>query len=390
MMDASRSNDPVDPDTPKTPSGLLDPSDAVPATRPGWTEPVPITFTGTGSEYFRIWIVNLLLMLVTAGIYYPWAKARRLRYFHANTRIGEHAFSFHGEGRSMVRGFIVMAVLLLAVSFSGELSPAVGLLATLLLVAAAPMLLRLSLQFRMTQTRWRGLRFSFDGTLREAWRAAALMLLFGGAIMANPLLKLWATGSPWPPLVMLSVGLDIAVLCLLPLLPLAHRKLLAYRQGHIRHAGERSSFSAPLLPFYAPIFKALVLSLVVGMLTLATSSPWLLVPLGLVTWLLSMAIWQAGIQNVVWSNTRLPQVELHSRLASEQLALRYAANAIGMVFTLGLYWPFAAIATARLRLSAVSVSFGPDFEQAMAEPVRAVDDARGDAAADLAGFDLGL
>jgi Bacterial protein of unknown function (DUF898) len=38
-----------------------------------------VRFTGSGSEYFRIWIVNLLLMLVTLSLYYPWAKVRRLR-----------------------------------------------------------------------------------------------------------------------------------------------------------------------------------------------------------------------------------------------------------------------------------------------------------------------
>jgi hypothetical protein len=48
---------------------------------------VPIEFTGSGSEYFRIWIVNLLLTLVTFGIYYPWAKVRRLRYFYGNTLV---------------------------------------------------------------------------------------------------------------------------------------------------------------------------------------------------------------------------------------------------------------------------------------------------------------
>eukprot|EP01031_Cornospumella_fuschlensis_P012127 gene12127-14827_t len=36
--------------------------------------PLRIEFTGSGSEYFRIWVVNLLLLLVTVGIYYPWAK----------------------------------------------------------------------------------------------------------------------------------------------------------------------------------------------------------------------------------------------------------------------------------------------------------------------------
>ncbi|HEX8601991.1 MAG TPA: DUF898 family protein, partial [Pseudoduganella sp.] len=38
-------------------------------------------FTATGGEYFRIWIVNLLLTIVTLGIYSAWAKVRRNQYF---------------------------------------------------------------------------------------------------------------------------------------------------------------------------------------------------------------------------------------------------------------------------------------------------------------------
>ena len=39
--------------------------------------PRPFQFTGSGSAYFRIWIVNLLLSLVTLGIYSAWAKVRK-------------------------------------------------------------------------------------------------------------------------------------------------------------------------------------------------------------------------------------------------------------------------------------------------------------------------
>ena len=64
---------------------------------------LPIVFSGSGSEYFRIWIVNLLLMLVTLGIYYPWAKARRLRYFMGNTLIGGQPLGFHGDPKKMFK-----------------------------------------------------------------------------------------------------------------------------------------------------------------------------------------------------------------------------------------------------------------------------------------------
>jgi hypothetical protein len=44
-------------------------------------------FTGTAGEYFRIWIVNLALTILTLGIYSAWAKVRKRRYFYAHTRI---------------------------------------------------------------------------------------------------------------------------------------------------------------------------------------------------------------------------------------------------------------------------------------------------------------
>ncbi len=34
----------------------------------------PLNFTGKGSEYFKIWIVNIALSLITLGIYSAWAK----------------------------------------------------------------------------------------------------------------------------------------------------------------------------------------------------------------------------------------------------------------------------------------------------------------------------
>ena len=61
-----------------------------------------------------------------------------------------------------------------------------------------------------------------------------------------------------------------------------------------------------------------------------------------------------------------------------------------MLLTLGLYWPFAAIAHTRMRLQAVTVhTRNPPDELVNRERPRA-DDASGDAAGDLFGIDIGL
>ena len=38
-------------------------------------------FTGEGYEFFRIWIVNICLTIITLGIYSALAKVRTNRYF---------------------------------------------------------------------------------------------------------------------------------------------------------------------------------------------------------------------------------------------------------------------------------------------------------------------
>ena len=47
----------------------------------------PVEFSGSAREYFRIWIVNLCLTLLTAGIFSAWAKVRKKRYYYSHTTL---------------------------------------------------------------------------------------------------------------------------------------------------------------------------------------------------------------------------------------------------------------------------------------------------------------
>ena len=61
-----------------------------------------------------------------------------------------------------------------------------------------------------------------------------------------------------------------------------------------------------------------------------------------------------------------------------------------MILTLGLYWPFAAVATQRLRLEAVEVVTQIDPQTLVDTEQANAGDAAGDAAGDLFGLDIGL
>ena len=96
------------------------------------------------------------------------------------------------------------------------------------------------------------------------------------------------------------------------------------------------------------------------------------------------------LQNLVWSRTDSRSLGFASDLGFVALMRLTAVNWFLVLVTLGLYWPFAAVATARLRLSAVTVTARTDLDALVSRGNRAMDDAAGDAAADLFDIDIGV
>ncbi len=368
-----------------------------------------IRFVGSGSEYFRIWIVNLLLTLLTLGLYYPFAKVRRLRYFQGATEVGGHPLAFHGDPWKMLRGYLIVGLLLLVYTAAGYFSAHAGAVAALLIALLWPTLWHMALRFRLANSSWRGLRFAFTGSRRGAYRAMLPIGLVGAGTAALGLLAPEGEDSLW-----------VAVLGLLWLLAmLAVPGLLwaikRYQHNHYRLAAEHSRFEVRLTSAYGLVlrsvgtlllFAVLVPLLVIGialLLSLPGPGDWLpgrggrsllgLAP-ALVAFLLLQVVLgsylQARTQNLIWNGTRSQHLRFESRLRFRSLLWLNARNWLLMVLTLGLYFPFARVATARLRLQAVAVLSQVDPDTLFDAATTAGADASGDAAADLFGIDLGL
>ena len=67
-------------------------------------------FTGSAAEYFRIWIVNLFLTLVSLGVYSAWAKVRKKRYFYGATRLDGDTFDYFASPKAILYGRIIAVV----------------------------------------------------------------------------------------------------------------------------------------------------------------------------------------------------------------------------------------------------------------------------------------
>lgn len=133
-----------------------------------------LEFFGKGKEYFSIMIVNWLLTLITLGFYYPWARAKRLRYVYGQTALNNERFHFAGTGKEMFRGFIkiilfyilVIAAYMLLL-FLGKAPLLALLFIYLAILAIVPFAIHGSFRYRMSRTSYRGIRFGYRGNRNE-------------------------------------------------------------------------------------------------------------------------------------------------------------------------------------------------------------------------------
>jgi uncharacterized membrane protein YjgN (DUF898 family) len=124
----------------------------------------PVIFEGKTSEYFGIWIVNLLLSIVTLGIYSAWAKVRRKKYFYNNTLIDNVGFDYHAKPISILKGRAIAVALLVVAA----INPILQSLVFLLIFIALPWLVVRGSIFNSRNSSHRGLRFDFVGTVGKA------------------------------------------------------------------------------------------------------------------------------------------------------------------------------------------------------------------------------
>lgn len=373
-----------------------------------------VEFTGSGAEYFRIWIVNLLLTLVTAGLYYPWAKVRKLRYFYGNTLVGGHALDFHGDPKRMLRGYLLVGLFFVLYSVAGNVSPVAGAIALLLLAGLWPALFRASMRFRLANTSWRGLRFRFTGDTAGAYKA--MLPLFVPALLVV-VLPAFTSETAGPPsradAAFAGILAMVVMVTTFAALPAMWWLLKRYQHDNYQLAALRTQFRASVKSFYGVFLKAgllmLLVLVVVGSLAALLGAAGALFGSGrrggaamVVAIMLAFVVGYATVlllvhpyvtakmQNLVWSRTGSRGFRFDSALRFAPLLVLTLKNWLLILLTLGLYWPFAAVATARMRLEAVEVQTRIDVDTLVARSREQMNDAAGDAAGDVAGIDVGL
>ncbi len=345
-----------------------------------------LSFAGSGREYFGIWIVNILLTIVTLGIYSAWAKVRRMRYFYGNTMLMERGFEYHARPLQILIGRIVVFAFLAlynaALNFIPVYGLAIGLPAFLL---AMPWFIMRGLRFRARVTSYRNVRFNFTGGYWGALKAFVL-----GGILS-----------------FVSLGI---------FLPVASRWTWKYVTGNLHYGGRDFAADPRLKAMYqvwglaaAILFAALIIFIGVA----ALSSGLLMqlfqgdfdtddIPVGIIaiiylsTFVLLIAygiaglFYSAGIRNVVMTATAF---DGRHRLVSDMPRFRYTwiaiTNLVATILTFGLLRPWAAVRLHRYVVEHTALVADGPIEAYMSE----IEDEGGAAGAefmDVEGIDIGF
>jgi uncharacterized membrane protein YjgN (DUF898 family) len=160
-----------------------------------------VRFTGTWREYLPIAATNVLLIVVTLGIYRFWATARQRRYLWSRTEVIGDRMEWSGTGKEMFIGFlIVMAILIPFFLFLQFLFPAMvargkeGAAAGIIslfyigLIYLGGFARFRALRYRLSRSWWRGIR---GGSNDPGWN-------YGGEYLGRVALAAMTMWIAWP------------------------------------------------------------------------------------------------------------------------------------------------------------------------------------------------
>ncbi len=341
----------------------------------GETRTLPVIFSGKKGEYLKIWLVNMLLSILTLGIYSAWAKVRNTQYLYGHTQIEGHRLQFLATPLQILRGRIMAVIIFGLYVIISSLHPIANLVLMLLLLVALPWLLIQGLRFTLRMTAYRNVRFSFDAN-------------YGGVLLHFIVL---------PALGALTFGLAM---------PWVIQRLQKYIHDSVSFGGHNFTLNSSAGYYYKAILVCIGLAILYfialgifgsGVIT-AISSGNPAAMGGMVIIIASYfifgyvvaAVYQSMIRNHVMNNLSIDGVaSFNSSVEVKPYIWLMLSNSLLLIFTLGLAYPVTQIRKNAFLAEATLVNLQPAADHL----VNTVDDkysAFGEEAAGLFDADLSL
>lgn len=306
-----------------------------------------IVFTGDGWEYFKIWIVNIFLTIVTLGVYSAWAKVRTKRYFYGNTLLDGVPFEYTADPIRILIGRLIAFTLVALFAISQKFLPWLSVLLIIFGFCVMPWLIYKTLRFNARYSSYRNINFGFTGTIGESYVNFFLWQLLGTLIgLTKPIADYYQTNFV----------------------------VTRYRYGKTPF-----SYSGTIGHFYtvfaitmaigfgayfilAPIMIAIVAmgrnneaGLSVGMIFLTL--------LGGIAILAVTAYTRCKKAELTYNHIHFPNGKINTTLKFSDVFKLYLVNYVLIIFTLGIATPWVMIRNARYLSEHINVALVGDWDQ---------------------------
>ncbi|WP_423910033.1 YjgN family protein [Candidatus Spongiihabitans sp.] len=349
---------------------------------------INVIFNGSGSEYFKIWIVNLMLSIITLGIYSAWAKVRTKRYFYGNTELDGSVFEYHATPIMILKGRLIAVTIFVAVLLSDQFFPTAQLFIFVVLALVAPWVIWRSTVFNARMASYRNVRFAFIGEVSKLYIYLLLLpllpLLIASAMVGLNYLSSGSVSLIADPTASAAV-FGSAVFAIYLLGPYIQQKLMSYYFNHHRYG--QGIFQARLEPsrFYIIYLKLTGLGILITILlgsigvliaifgsnlvdfekiTNYMASPRfalifsvLLIVVIFHVAFVGKAYLQSRVRNYAYGTLTLGSgISLSSRLRAWKLFKIFTTNFFMLVFTLGLAYPWTVTRLIRYKLETIGLT----------------------------------
>ncbi|MBB1443467.1 YjgN family protein [Pseudoalteromonas sp. SG43-3] len=312
-----------------------------------------VQFSGKGGEFFGIWIVNILLSVITLGIYSAWAKVRTHRYFYGHTRIDGHSFDYLATPIQILKGRILAVVVFFIYTFSISFMPILGLFIALGFIFLMPWIINQGLRFNLRMTRHRNVRFAFKGSYGEAFVNFILLPI-------------------------------ASIFTLYLLMPYVIKRIDSYIHSNISYGDKpltvnlkgETYYLTALICFVVSSITMVVFMGILGLFglnlvdienqqNLENSAAMVMLPIFMmIAYVLMIAIvsavWHAAIRNHIFDNSHFEGVAtFKSELKPIPFAVLLLTNMLAIVFSLGLAYPWTKVRTSKMLADVTNVTIYP-------------------------------
>jgi uncharacterized membrane protein YjgN (DUF898 family) len=303
------------------------------------------SFFGEGGPLFFLLLKNVLLTIVTLGIYAAWAKTNRRKFVWSNVELFGHRFVYTGTGEEIFIGYLKVlgcyAVFIGAVTLAGLVSKDMQLVVQTVLiipfVILVPFAIYWSRAYLLSRTTWRGIRFSLTPG-------------------AGPFVKAFVVGYF---LTLLTLGIYA---------PIWNNKLRRILTNNTRFGNVAFQYDGDGEEVFWLSVKGVLLTIV----TLGIYAFW----------------FEASLQRYYFNHTTFSGARGRFTITGGTLLKLFLINVLGTTLTLGLAYPWISVYTMRTMLGHLSFEGLIDFSGITQNA--AIGDAGGDALANALDVGLGI